>query len=54
MLKIYVDLLCAFFQLIFTNCIMLKVLYDDGDIEVLCLDKERWKLVGNGHKLAEV
>ncbi|CAH1414293.1 unnamed protein product [Lactuca virosa] len=32
---------------------MLKVLYDDGDIEVLCLDKERWKLVKSGHKLAE-
>ncbi|KAL4585339.1 hypothetical protein LXL04_009957 [Taraxacum kok-saghyz] len=29
------------------------VLYDDGDIEVLCLDKERWKLAGSGHKLAE-
>ncbi|CAI9279977.1 unnamed protein product [Lactuca saligna] len=29
------------------------VLYDDGDIEVLCLDKERWKLVKSGHKLAE-
>lgn len=26
------------------------VLYDDGDIEVLCLDKERWKLIENDHK----
>ncbi|KAL7614898.1 hypothetical protein Lser_V15G05096 [Lactuca serriola] len=29
------------------------VLYDDGDIKVLCLDKERWKLVKSGHKLAD-
>ncbi|KAI3765368.1 hypothetical protein L2E82_15400 [Cichorium intybus] len=28
------------------------VLYDDGDLEVLRLDRERWKLV-EGHKLAE-
>ncbi|KAI8015531.1 DEAD-box ATP-dependent RNA helicase 56 [Camellia lanceoleosa] len=26
------------------------VLYDDGDVEVLHLDKERWELVDNGHK----
>ncbi|CAL5323963.1 unnamed protein product [Camellia sinensis] len=26
------------------------VLYDDGDVEVLRLDKERWELVDNGHK----
>lgn len=26
------------------------VLYDDGDVEVLCLDKERWELIDNGHK----
>ncbi|GAB2298992.1 hypothetical protein Dimus_033068 [Dionaea muscipula] len=25
------------------------VLYDDGDVEVLCLDKERWELVDDGH-----
>ena len=36
------------------NLIMLKALYDDGDIEVLCLDKEKWKLVKSGHKLVEV
>ncbi|KAI3718580.1 hypothetical protein L6452_19457 [Arctium lappa] len=26
------------------------VLYDDGDIEVLYLDKERWELIEDGHK----
>ncbi|KAI8001944.1 Protein C2-DOMAIN ABA-RELATED 11 [Camellia lanceoleosa] len=26
------------------------VLYDDGDVEVLCLDKRRWELIDNGHK----
>ncbi|GFZ03348.1 binding protein [Actinidia rufa] len=26
------------------------VLYDDGDVEVLRLEKERWELVDNGHK----
>ncbi|KAI8004314.1 Callose synthase 4 [Camellia lanceoleosa] len=26
------------------------VLYDDGDVEVLHLDKEHWELVDNGHK----
>ncbi|KAI8004308.1 Callose synthase 3 [Camellia lanceoleosa] len=26
------------------------VLYDDGDVEVLRLDKEHWELVDNGHK----
>ncbi|CAL5330744.1 unnamed protein product [Camellia sinensis] len=30
------------------------VLYDDGDVEVLRLDKERWELVDNGHKPTKV
>ncbi|MFS7890439.1 putative sister chromatid cohesion protein Pds5 [Helianthus anomalus] len=30
--------------------IMLKVSYDDGDVEVLQLDKERWEFVENEHK----
>lgn len=34
--------------------ITLKVLYDDGDVEVLCLDKERWELIENGHKSTKV
>ncbi|GMH26851.1 hypothetical protein Nepgr_028694 [Nepenthes gracilis] len=25
------------------------VLYDDGDVEVLCLEKERWELIDDGH-----
>lgn len=31
-----------------------KIKYDDGDVEVLCLDKERWELVENGRKTAKV
>ncbi|KAI7987466.1 hypothetical protein LOK49_LG13G00677 [Camellia lanceoleosa] len=27
-----------------------QVLYDDGDLEVLCLDKEHRQLIDNGHK----
>ncbi|KAF5953300.1 hypothetical protein HYC85_006156 [Camellia sinensis] len=30
------------------------VLYDDGDVEVLRLDKERWELVDNGHKPTKI
>ncbi|XP_028122501.1 uncharacterized protein LOC114319660 isoform X2 [Camellia sinensis] len=26
------------------------VLYDNGDVEVLCLDKECWELIDNGHE----
>ena len=29
--------------------ITLKVLYDDGDVEVLRLEKERWELVADDH-----
>ncbi|KAI7996555.1 O-fucosyltransferase 6 [Camellia lanceoleosa] len=31
-----------------------QVLYDDGDVEVLYLDKERWELIDNGHKPRKV
>ncbi|KAI7985835.1 hypothetical protein LOK49_LG14G00332 [Camellia lanceoleosa] len=30
------------------------VLYDDGDVEVLRLDKERWELVDNGYKPTKI
>ncbi|KAL7232933.1 hypothetical protein ACSBR1_016734 [Camellia fascicularis] len=30
------------------------VLYDNGDVEVLCLDKECWELIDNGHKPRKV
>lgn len=33
---------------------MLKVLYNDGDVEVLHLDKERWTLVKNSPKPTKV
>lgn len=31
-----------------------KVLYEDGDVEVLRLEKERWELVDNGRKHSKV
>lgn len=31
-----------------------QVLYDDGDVEVLRLDKERWELVEKDHKSEKV
>lgn len=33
---------------------MMKVLYEDGDVEVLRLDKERWELVDDGHSPKKV
>lgn len=33
---------------------MLKVSYDDGDVEVLQLEKERWEFVENEHKPKQV
>lgn len=32
----------------------MKILYDDGDVEVLRLDKERWEIVDNGKKSGKV
>ncbi|KAK7303437.1 hypothetical protein RJT34_14343 [Clitoria ternatea] len=29
------------------------ILYNDGDVEVLCLEKERWELVDGGHKTSK-
>lgn len=33
---------------------MAKVLYNDGDVEVLCLGKERWELIDDGHRPKKV
>lgn len=33
---------------------MWKILYQDGDVEVLRLDKERWELVGKVGKPTKV
>jgi len=30
--------------------VMWKILYDDGDVEVLYLEKERWELIDKGGK----
>ena len=35
----------------FISC---QILYDDGDVEVLLLKKERWELVDKGGKSAKV
>ena len=34
--------------------VIFKVLYDDGEIEVLYLAKERWEFIEDGHKPIEV
>ncbi|GMQ01733.1 hypothetical protein CsSME_00048275 [Camellia sinensis var. sinensis] len=39
---------------VYTRCCKNCVLYDDGDVEVLRLDKERWELVDNGHKPTKI
>lgn len=31
-----------------------QILYEDGDVEVLNLDKERWELIETGGKPAKV
>lgn len=31
-----------------------KVLYDDGDVEVLRLEKERWEIIGSDQKSSKV
>lgn len=31
-----------------------KVLYEDGDVEILNLEKERWELMDKGRKSAKV
>ena len=39
---------------IFIFHLVSKILYDDGDVEVLLLKKERWELVDKGGKSAKV
>jgi hypothetical protein len=34
--------------------VMWKILYDDGDVEILRLDKERWELLDKGRKSTKV
>lgn len=33
---------------------MWKMLYDDGDVEILRLEKERWELIDKGRKSSKV
>lgn len=33
---------------------MWKILYDDGDVEILRLEKERWELLDKGRKSTKV
>lgn len=33
---------------------MWKILYDDGDVEILRLEKERWELIDKGRKSIKV
>lgn len=33
------------------NCMLLQVLYEDGDVEILNLEAEKWKLVEGGYKV---
>jgi len=32
----------------------MKILYEDGDVEILRLDKERWELIDKGRKSTKV
>lgn len=41
-------------QTLYSIHIILQILYEDGDVEVLRLDKERWELIETGGKPAKV
>lgn len=52
---IHIDCLISFVFLLRDSYLVLstsisKILYDDEDVEVLRLDRERWELVDNGLK----
>jgi hypothetical protein len=32
----------------------MKILYDDGETEKLCMEKERWELIDGGQKSTKV
>jgi len=54
--SLHSELVQLFFLLTYSSDIivlwhvMWKILYDDGDVEVLCLEKERWELIDKGGK----
>lgn len=52
--KISCLLSVLFSILIHITDVMWKILYDDGDVEILRLDKERWKLLDKGRKSTKV
>ena len=39
---------------IFSTILIYKILYDDGDVEVLKLEKERWEVIDSDHKTSKV
>lgn len=41
-------------DLSFIEILCEKIKYDDGDVEVLCLDKERWELIESARKMTKV
>lgn len=41
---------CNFYSM----TLMYKILYDDGDVEVLRLEKERWEVIDSDHKTSKV
>lgn len=37
-----------------STTLIYKILYDDGDVEVLRLEKERWEVIDSDHKTSKV